>query len=103
MDKREVASFRATGGGEQEFGATPQEALNALMTRLAGKATTPIIIWPYNLGDAFFSQTQQERLQDLKRRKETLTEAERQEWTHLVEAAFDATVSRTQSLPIVKS
>lgn len=103
MDKRETASFRATAGGEQEFGTTPQEALNALMARLAGNATTPIVIWPYNQGDAFFTQAQQDRLQELKKRRETLTEAERQEWERLVEAAYDATINRTQSLPIVKS
>jgi hypothetical protein len=103
MDKREAASFRATAGGEQEFGATPQEALNALMMRLAGNATTPIVIWPYNRGDAFFSQAQQDRLQELKNRRDSLTEAERQEWEHLVEAAFDATISRTQAIPVVKS
>ena len=93
MDKRETASFRATAGGEQEFGATPQEALNALMAQLAGNPTTPIVIWPYNHGDAFFSKAQQERLQDLKHRRDSLTEPERQEWEHLVEAAFNATIN----------
>ena len=103
MDKRQTASFRATAGGEQDFGATPQEALNSLMARLSGDAPTPIVIWPYNRGDAFFSEAQQNRLQELKNRREALSEAEQQEWERLVEASFDATISRTQALPIVKS
>lgn len=103
MDTRQTAFFRATSGSEQDFGATPQEALNSLMTRLSGNAPTPIVIWPYNRGDAFFSQAQQERLQELKSRRDTLSQAEKQEWELLVEASFDATISRTQALPIVKS
>jgi hypothetical protein len=96
------AQFRATAGNQQEFGETPQEALNALMSRLPGDVSTPIVIWPYNRGDAFFTAEQQDRLQDLKRRRDTLTAAEREEWERLVDASFDATISRTQSMPVVK-
>ena len=103
MDRRQMARFRVTTGEEQDFGATPQDALNALMTRLAGNAPTPIVILPYNQGDAFFTQAQQDRLQELKGRNGTLTQAEQEEWERLVEASFDATISRTQALPIVKS
>ncbi|MCW3100978.1 MAG: hypothetical protein JWL77_6596 [Chthonomonadaceae bacterium] len=103
MDTRQTAHFRVIAGDEQDFGATPQEALNALMTRLAGNAFTPIVILPYNQGDAFFTQTQQDRLQELKGRRETLTAAEQEEWEQLVAASFDATINRTQALPIVKS
>ena len=102
MDKRDSASFRATAGSLQGFGATPQEALAALMQRLASDADTPIIIWPYNRGDAFFSEAQQARLKELKG-EESLTAAEREELEELVAAAFDATVARTQALPLVKS
>jgi hypothetical protein len=102
MDSMETARFRATSGSLQEFGATPQEALNALMARLSGDAPEPIVIWPFNRGDAFFSDSQQSRLQELKNRRSKLTEAEREEWLRLVEASFDATVSRTQSMPTVK-
>ena len=103
MDRRQTAHYRATAGSEQDFGATPQEALNALMTRLAGNAPTPIVILAYNQGDTFFTQAQQDRLQELKGRREALTDAEQQEWERLVKASFDATISRTQILPIVKS
>lgn len=102
MEPREMAQFRATAGNEQEFGATPQEALNALMARLPDDVPTPIVIWPYNRGDAFFSAEQQARLQHLKGRRDKLTEAEREEWERLVEASLDATISRTQSMPVVK-
>jgi hypothetical protein len=98
-----MARFRVTAGEEQDFGATPKDALNALMTRLAGNAPTPIVILPYNQGDAFFTQAQQDRLQELKGRNGTLTQVEQEEWERLVEASFDATISRTQALPIVKS
>ena len=47
METRQIANFRATAGDAQDFGATPQEALNSLMTQLSGDALTPIVIWPY--------------------------------------------------------
>jgi hypothetical protein len=102
MRPREAARFRATAGTQQAFGASPQEALNALLSLLSDDATTPIVIWPYNRGDAFFTDAQQARLLELKGRRDSLTEAEREEWERLVEASFDATVARTQTLPPVK-
>ena len=102
MSLTETARFRATAGDQQDFGATPQEALNALLARLPGDAPTPIVIWPNNQGDAFFSDAEQARLQELKSRRDTLTATEREEWERLVEASFDATISRTQSMPVVK-
>ena len=103
MSHREAAKFRATTGASQGFGATPQEALAALMEGLPGDAAAPIVIWPYNRGDAFFTDEQQARLQELKRRQTTLTAAERAELEGLIAAAFDATVARTQALPFAKS
>src|SRR5262245_44362246 len=103
MDQRVTAQFRATAGEQQAFGATPQEARHALMALLPDDEATPIVIWPYNRGDSFFTETQQARLQELKSRRHSLTEAEREEWERLVEASFDATVARTQTLPLVKS
>lgn len=102
MNEQETAQFRATSGDFQGFGGTPQEALNALLSRLNGDAPTPIVIWPYNRGDVFFSATQQARLQELKSRRETLTEAERQEWECLAEATFEASIARTQAINPVK-
>ncbi len=103
MPPKVTDQFRAVSGLEQGFGPTPQEALNALLPRLPEAASAPIVIWAFNRGDAFFTEAQEARLQELKARRETLTEAERAEWEALVEAAFDATVARTQTLPLVKS
>ena len=102
MSTTETAGFRAMSGDRHEFGATPQEALNALMPHLRGDAPTPIVIWPNNQGDGFFTDAEQARLQDLKSRRDTLTQDERNEWERLVEASFEATVSRTRSMPIMK-
>ena len=102
MSRPETAQFRAIADSHQGLGATPREALDALLSLLPENAPTPIVIWPYNRGDAFFTDAQQARLQELKSRRDTLTEAERDEWERLVEASFDATIARTQKLPLVK-
>jgi len=98
MGDRETAQFRAIAGTVQAFGRTPQEALAALMQRLPETASAPIVIWPYNRGDAFFTEAQQTRLQELKQRQEVSTAEERAELEELVAAAFDATVARTQAV-----
>ncbi len=103
MSERSEAKFRATTESLQGFGTTPQEALIALMQRLSGDAATPIVIWPYNRGDAFFTDAQQARLQELKMRRDSLTLQERAELESLVAFAFDATIARTQALPLAKS
>ena len=103
MNVEETTQFRAVAGKEQGVGVTPQEALAALMSRLTDAPTTPIVIWPFNRADAFFTDTQQARLQELKSRHDTLTEVERAEWERLVEASFDATIARIQAMSVVKS
>lgn len=96
--------FRACSGDAQGFGNTPGEALAALMTHLpGGEPPAPIVIFPFNRGDAFFTDAQQARLRDLKMRRETLTLPEQGEWEQLVAAAFDATLARTQTLQNVKA
>jgi hypothetical protein len=62
-----------------------------------------IVTWPYNQGDAFFTNAQQIRLQELKSRRDTLTQVEREEWEQLVEASFDATIVRIKALAVPKS
>lgn len=103
MGYQDSAKFRATTGPKEAFGTTPQEALNALMQHLSDDAFSPIVIWPYNLGDAYFSDAQQARLQELKSRQETLTVEERTELEGLIEASFDATIARTKALTPVKT
>lgn len=65
MGQQETARFRAMAGAHQAFGATPQEALGALLAILPDDEATPIVIWPYNRSDAFFSDAQQARIQDV--------------------------------------
>ena len=103
MNHLENAKFRATTGQKEAFGTTPQEAVTALMQHISGDAFVPITIWPYNLGDAYFSDAQQARLQELKGHQEVLTAEERAELEGLIEASFDATIARTKALTPVKS
>ncbi len=97
------AKFRATMQQEQEFGATPQEALSALLKRLPPDTPAPIVIWPFNQGDPFWTDAQQTRLQDLKSRLNALTPQEHAELEDLLASSFDATIARTQTVPMVKS
>jgi hypothetical protein len=103
MSRLEEAKYRAMAGPDQAFGTTPQEALNALMQSAPHAAALPIIIWPYNQGDAFFTEEQQARLQTLKQRGAVLTSEEHEELERLIASAFDATIARTQIPPLVKS
>ncbi len=100
---RDTAHYRATAASAQGFGESPQEALAALMRDLPADSLPPIVIWPYNRGDAFWTDAQQARLEDLRSRLARLTDPERAELDSLVGAAFDAAVARTRSLPLTKS
>jgi hypothetical protein len=99
----EKMQFRATAGEAQGLGTTPRDALEALMKNIQNDIVTPIIIWPFNQGDEFFTESQHQRLQELKAQRSTLTLSEKQELEQLVEAAFDATIARTQKLQRIKS
>lgn len=96
------AQFRAVSGDKEGFGATPREALDALTATLDPDFGTPIVILPFNRGDMFFTQKQQDRLQELKARQNNLTDAENNELDSLIESAFKASVSRMQSVQPVK-
>jgi hypothetical protein len=78
VKERETVSFHPTAGTLQAFGASPQEALAALTKRLPADVAVPIVIWPYNQGDAF-SEAQQARLQELKSRQGSLSQEEHAE------------------------
>lgn len=97
MEQRN-ARFRATTGDCHAFGATPREALTSLMRLVPGDVSEPIVIWPYNRGDGFFSDAQQARLQELKNRTDKLSQTERKELEALIESAFDAAIARTQRI-----
>jgi len=94
------AKYRATVGKSQGLGRTPSEALNDLIGNLGDAVQTPIVIWPYDCGDQYWSEAQQQRLVDLRSRMETLTVAEREEWERLIEMSFDATIARTQATQV---
>ena len=79
MSERESAKFRATSGAVEAFGETPLKALAALMRQGHGEPEAPIVIWTYNQGDTFFTETQQRRLEELKGRRGSLTPEERAE------------------------
>lgn len=96
------AKYRAVAGKWQGFGTTPQDALSDLMQSAIIEDALPIVILPYNLGDAFFSQAEIDRLQELKSKRSVLTAEERTELATLIEDSFDATIARTQALPLVK-
>lgn len=95
------AQFRATAGGHHAFGATPREAFDALLSGTA-PLTTPIVVWPFNKGDSFFSDVQHTRLHELKDRLATLSSEERAELEELIEDSFDATIARTRILGQIK-
>ena len=93
----ETAQFCATVGKSRGLGRTPSEAVNNLLGHLGDSIPTPIVIWPYNRGDEYWSEAQQKRLLDLRSRSETLTLAEREEWEHLAEASLEAAIERSQA------
>ncbi|MGI4787733.1 MAG: hypothetical protein ACRYFS_02670 [Janthinobacterium lividum] len=97
IEREEVAQFRATVGKSQGLGRMPSEAVDNLLAHFVDTIPTPIVIWPYNRGDEYWSEAQQQRLVDLRSRAETLTVAEREEWEHLAEASFDAAMNRSQA------
>lgn len=104
IELEEAAQFRATAGDKQALGRTPSEALGNLLGNLStviptpDVVSTPIVIWPYNRGDKYWSEAQQQRMTSLRSRMETLTVAEREEWERLVEMSFDAAIARTQAV-----
>ena len=94
MSSFSTAKYRAATQQTQAFGATPQEALAALLQHLPQGAPAPIVIWPYNQGDPYWTNAQQARLQDLKTRQAALTPGEHAELDDLIAASFDATLTR---------
>lgn len=90
--------FRASAGKNQGVGSTPGEALNDLLGRIGDAVMVPIVIRPFNRGDQYFTEAQQQRLISLRSRMDELTPAEREEWQKLIEASFDATISRAEAV-----
>lgn len=98
LNELEAARYRATCSKSHAFGRTPEEAVHALTLCLPEQLPGPIIVWPYNQGDAFFTDEQMARLRDLRDRLGQLTSEEREELEGLVEASFDASIARSEAL-----
>ena len=92
--------FRASAGKTHGVGSTPGEALNDLLGRLGNAVMIPIVIRPFNRGDQYFTDAQQQRLVSLRSRLEELTPTEREEWEQLVGTSFDATIARAEAVQI---
>lgn len=90
--------FRASAGKTQGIGSTPGEALNDLLGRLGDAVRIPIVIRPFNRGDQYFTEAEQQRLVALRSRLEELMPAEREEWEQLVAASFDARMAQAEAV-----
>jgi hypothetical protein len=96
------SGYRATSGEKQGIGATPGEALSALLMQLSGEPELPITIWPFNRQDSFFSKEQQNRIKELKSRRNSLSDTEYSELENLIAASFEASAARARSQKQIK-
>jgi len=90
--------FRAISGRHQSVGKTMGEALDALAAQMEESDTAALVLIQKRVPDRFFTAAQHDRMENLRSRRETITDAERAEWEELVNAELDATVARTDAL-----
>lgn len=95
----ESVSYWAVSGETQAIGVTPGEALDNLMRRLPNGLMGPLIVLPRNQPDMFFTAEQQERLRVLMelKRQGTLTEAESNELSDLIDTELLASGKRAEA------
>jgi len=98
----ETAKYRAVSGASHAFGRTPEEAVHVLMKCLPEQLPAPIVIWPFNVGDTFFSDEQINRLREL-REKNKLSREERCELEELIDASFEASAARASAIQSIKT
>lgn len=91
--------FRAVAGKYQSVGSTPEEALNALLAQEGGVIDSSAILIQRFVPDAYFTQAQFDRMQELLARQKDLTEQENSELDDLIDAELEATIQRTRPLP----
>jgi hypothetical protein len=91
------ARFRAIAGKHQSVGRTAEEALEALLAQEKGVIDSSAILIQRFVPDAYFTQAQYDRMQQLLAGRETLTEQENAELDALVDAELEATIQRTSS------
>jgi hypothetical protein len=90
--------YRAVAGGRQYFGATMGQALDALTADWGDSVRETAILIQRFEPDAFFTEEQQFRKEELVARRAKLSSAERAELEVLLDDELDATVARTDRL-----
>ena len=82
-------------GDRQEYGATMGQALDALTADWGEEVRESLILIQRFEPDAYYTEEQQQRKQDLLARRTMLTPDERAELERLLDAELDATIART--------
>jgi len=90
--------FRAVAGNRESFGRTRGEALDALMADWGDDIEETAVLIQRFGPDAYLTQAQYDRMQELLARRSTLSTEERAELESLIDVELDATVARTKSL-----
>ena len=90
--------YRAISGHRQSVGHTMGEALDALTADWGDDVEETAVLIQRFRPDAYVTEEQHSRMQDLLARRATLTAAERAELESLIDAELDATVARTDAL-----
>lgn len=90
--------FRAIAGNRQSVGRTMGEALDALTAQWGDEVEETAVLIRRFRPDAYFTEAQHARMQELLARRAALTSPERAEMEDLVDAELDATVARSAVL-----
>jgi hypothetical protein len=90
--------FRAVAGNRQSVGRTMGEALDALTADWGDDVQETAVLIQRFQPDAYFTEVQHARMQELLAGRDALTPEERAELEALIDAELDATVARTESL-----
>lgn len=93
--REQAVRFRAVAGKRQSTGQTAGEALDALLAQENGNVESSVILIQRFVPDAYFTEVQYERMQELLARRESLTEAEGMDLDTLIDAELEATIQRT--------
>ena len=89
--------FRAIAGSLQSIGRTAGEALDSLLAQEGETIESSMIVIQRFAPDAYFSQAQHDRMQELLERHSTPNGAESNELNALIDAELDTTVIRSQA------
>jgi hypothetical protein len=97
-DEVSPARFRAISGPHQSVGRTPGEALDALLAQEGEPIEASAILIQRFAPDAYFTQPDYDRMQELLARRASLSATENDELDTLIDRELDATVARTDAL-----